>query len=172
MARASDSRQWGNVKFNRASLEAEGFSGWLTFAEARASGAIPVTGGVYVVSYAGRAPVAFLPENQGGRFKGKAPTVPASALVANWIDAEVVYIGKADQLRRRIRQFADFGAGKPIGHWGGRLIWQLAEPDQLRIAWKETPDRVPVEVEAEILGMFRREHGKPPFANAPHLLGR
>lgn len=158
--------------FDRASLEAEGFTGWLTFPEARSSGAIPTTGGVYVVSYAARAPVAFLPLNPGGRFKGKDPTVPASALEANWLDAEVVYIGKADQLRRRICQFADFGAGKPIGHWGGRLIWQLAEPGKLRIAWKETPDRVPVEFEAEVLTLFRREYGKPPFANDPHLLGR
>lgn len=160
------------MKFDRASLEAEGFTGWLPFPEARASSAIPATGGVYVVTYAGGAPAAFLPENPGGRFKGKDPTVPASALTANWIDAEVVYIGKADQLRRRIRQFADFGAGKPVGHWGGRLIWQLAEPNKLRISWKETPDRVPVEVEAEMLALFRREYGKPPFANDPHLLGR
>lgn len=160
------------MQFDRASLEADGFTGWLTFPDARSSGAIPTTSGVYVVSYAARAPVAFLPLNPGGRFKGKNPTVPACALEANWLDAEVVYIGKADQLRRRICQFADFGAGKPIGHWGGRLIWQLAEPDQLRIAWKETPDRVPVDVEAEMIAMFRREYGKPPFANAPHLLRR
>lgn len=116
--------------------------------------------------------MAFLPANPEGRFKGRDPTVPADAPAANWHEAEVVYIGKADQLRRRIRQFADFGTGKPVGHWGGRLIWQLAEPDQLRIAWKETPDRVPVEVEAEMIAMFRHEYGKPPFANNPHLLGR
>lgn len=160
------------MKFDRASLEAEGFTGWLPFPEARASSAIPATGGVYVVIYTGGAPAAFLPENPGGRFKGKDPTVSASALTGNWIDAEVVYIGQTGSLIRRIRQFADFGAGKPVGHWGGRLIWQLAEPDKLRIAWKETPDRVPVKVEAEMLAVFRREYGKPPFANAPHLLGR
>lgn len=160
------------MKFDRTSLEAEGFTGWLTFPDARASGTIPATGGVYVVAYSGCAPVAFLPSNPGGRFKGRDPSVLADALLANWHDAEVVYIGKADQLRRRIRQFADFGAGKPIGHWGGRLIWQLAEPDELRIAWKETPDRVPVEVEAEMIATFRQEYGKPPFANNPHMLGR
>lgn len=32
------------MRFDRASLEAEGFTGWLTFPEARASGAIPMTG--------------------------------------------------------------------------------------------------------------------------------
>lgn len=160
------------MNFDRASLEEDGFTGWLTFPDARASSAIPTTGGVYVVSYSGHRPVAFLPSNPGGRFKGRDPSVHADALAANWHDAEVDYIGKADQLRRRIRQFADFGAGKAIGHWGGRLIWQLAEPEQLRIAWKETPDRVPVEVEAELIASFRQQRGKPPFANSPNMLGR
>lgn len=160
------------MDFSFAALTAEGFKGWLSFAEARLSSAIPATGGVYVVRYPLCAPVAFLEANPGGRFKGKDPTVTPDALAANWLDHEIVYIGKADQLRRRIRQFADFGAGKPSGHWGGRLIWQLAEPDKLRIAWKVTLGRVPVEVEAEMLTAFRREYGKPPFANNPHMLGR
>lgn len=160
------------MEFDRKSLEAEGFIGWLAFLEARASNAIPATGGVYVVTYSGRAPVTFLPQNPGGRFKGRDPTVTASALSANWLDADVVYIGKADQLRRRIRQFADFGAGKPIGHWGGRLIWQLTSAHNLRIAWKETPGKVPLTVEAELIGAFRERYGKPPFANNPHMLGR
>lgn len=38
------------MKFDRASLDAEDFTGWLTFPDARASGTIPATGGVYVVS--------------------------------------------------------------------------------------------------------------------------
>jgi hypothetical protein len=98
--------------------------------------------------------------------------VPREALIANWVDgAEVVYIGKADQLRRRLTQFADFGAGKPIGHWGGRLIWQLPNIGALLVAWKETPGRVPVEVEAELIEQYRLTYGKPPFANDPHRLG-
>lgn len=160
------------MKFDRISLEAAGFTGWLTFPEARASNAIPATGGVYVVTYSGGSPVAFLPSNPGGRFKGRDPTVTASALSANWLDADVVYIGKADQLRRRICQFADFGAGKPIGHWGGRLIWQLSNAHDLRIAWKETPGEVPLVVEAQLISRFREQYGKPPFANNPHMLGR
>lgn len=160
------------MKFDRASLEADGYTGWLTFPETRAKGAIPVVGGVYVVTYAAPAPVAFLPQSPARWRYGIDPTVSLAVLEANWIDAEVLYIGKADQLRRRIGQFRRYGEGRATNHSGGRLIWQLAEPDQLRIAWKETPDRVPVEVEAEMIAMFRREYGKPPFANVPHLLGR
>lgn len=160
------------MKFDRASLEADGFTGWLTFPETRATGAVSVEGGVYVVTYAARAPVVFLPQSPARWRDGIDPSVSLAVLAANWIDTEVVYIGKADQLRRRISQFRRYGEGRATNHRGGRLIWQLAEPDQLRIAWKETPDRVPVEVETEMLTAFRREYGKPPFANNPHLLGR
>ncbi len=162
-----------NLRFDREQLEREGFTGWLSFADARNSSLCPLSGGVYVVSYQGPHPASFPDANPAGRFKGKDPTVDVASLTSNWVaGAEVVYIGKADQLRRRIRQFADFGAGKPIGHWGGRLIWQLPRPDLLKIAWQETPGRVPVEVEAELIGLFREQYGKPPFANNPHMLGR
>jgi hypothetical protein len=95
------------------------------------------------------------------------------ALVSNWVPgAEVVYIGKADQLRRRLVQFADFGAGRPVGHWGGRLIWQLADVAALQVAWKATPDCLPIAAEADLISKFRKACGKPPFANDPHRLGR
>jgi hypothetical protein len=159
------------VKFTRDDLEAVGFVGWVPLPAFRAS-TCPSLGGVYVITYSGENPVAYAERSCGGWFKGKDPTVAVEALAANWVeDAEVVYIGKADQLKRRLTQFADFGAGKAIGHWGGRLIWQLPNIDQLLVAWKETPGRVPVEVEAELITSFRQAYGKPPFANNPHRLG-
>lgn len=159
------------MEFTRQNLEKAGFTGWLPFAAIRAS-ACPTSGGVYVVIFDTDGPVAFTERSCGGWFKGKDPTVTPEALAANWVDdAEVVYIGKADQLRRRLTQYADFGAGKPVGHWGGRLIWQLPLPDRLIVGWKETPGRIPVEVEAELIASFRQAHGKPPFAYDPHRLG-
>ena len=159
------------MDFARPSLETAGFVGWIPFPALRAS-ACPSTGGVYVISYSGSNPINFEERSCGGWFKGKDPTVSRDALLANWVaGVEVVYIGKADQLKRRLTQFADFGAGKPVGHWGGRLIWQLPNGDALRVAWKETPGQVPVKVEAELIAAFRMLHGKPPFANDPHRLG-
>ncbi|WP_210211698.1 MULTISPECIES: hypothetical protein [unclassified Mesorhizobium] len=115
----------------------------------------------------------FADKSSGGWFKGRNPSVPEGALAANWVDgAEVVYIGKADVLRRRLREFAAFGAGKSVGHWGGRLVWQLAGVADLRVGWKETPNDNPGVVEAELLRQFRLNYGKPPFANDPHRLGR
>lgn len=161
-------------EFSEDALRANGFKGWLKFAEARANLACPKAGGVYVVSFFGDDPPAFEAASCGGWFKGRNPTVPFVSLRENWVpEARIVYIGKADVLARRIREFADFGAGKAIGHWGGRLIWQLPRPaETLRIAWKETPDEVPVAVEGELIAQFRAAYGKPPFANAPHMLGR
>lgn len=51
-----------------------------------------------------------------------------------------MYIGKADfrkrrqsveALRWRLSEFGAFGAGDAVAHWGGRLIWQLADVDRL-----------------------------------------
>jgi hypothetical protein len=76
------------------------------------------------------------------------------------------YVGKADRLRRRLRQFADFGAGKPVGHWGGRYLWQLEGSADLAVAWRETPEGSPREAEIELLSRFRAAHGgRPPIAN-------
>jgi hypothetical protein len=158
--------------WSREELEAKGFAGWKTFGDLEAVLAdVGTKGGVYIVLRDGGAP-EFLETNPGGRFKGRDPSVSKNALRANWVDgAPVVYIGKADNLRRRLREYMRFGAGAPIGHWGGRLIWQLADSTTLLIAWCETPGRVPKEAEADLLTAFRSVWGKPPFANEPHRLG-
>jgi hypothetical protein len=153
-------------------LESSGFEGWVTFGEfAQQLGRLPSAGGVYLVFRIRREP-RFLVANPGGRFKGRDPSVSDDALCANWVNgAEIVYIGKADNLRRRLREFARFGEGEPVGHWGGRLIWQLKDSTKLLVAWKEAPGLLPREVEAEMIAAFRAAFGKLPFANEPHRLG-
>ncbi len=163
--------QSGKLEFSRSALEMAGFVGWIPLSAVRSS-SCPRSGGVYVVTYGGEHPARFAERSCGGWFKDRDPSVSPEVLVENWVEgAEVVYIGKADQLRRRLTQFADFGAGKPVGHWGGRLIWQLHDIAALRVAWRETPNQVPVQAEAILLALFRQACGKPPFANDPHRLG-
>jgi hypothetical protein len=113
------------------------------------------------------APPVFLRSNPGGRFKGRDPTVAMELLEGRWVEgAHLVYVGKADRLRRRLRQFADFGAGKPVGHWGGRYLWQVEGSPDLVVAWRETPEGSPREAEIELLSRFRAAHGgRPPIAN-------
>lgn len=60
-----------------------------------------------------------------------------------------------------------FGQGEPIGHWGGRLIWQLKDAKDLIVCWKVLgKDEEPREVEKEMIQAFKKGHdGKRPFAN-------
>lgn len=92
-------------------------------------------------------------------------------------DAKILYIGRAGGtaengrvyssiLRKRIKQYIQFGKGKNIGHWGGRYIWQIKESDDLLIAYKTLENQNPVVKEQELINMFRNHHnGKLPFAN-------
>lgn len=160
------------TKFDRPQLTADGFVGWITFGHLRAADPCPNDCGVYIVARPDNSAPRFLNQSCGGWFKDRDPTVNRSDLEANWVEnAEVVYIGKANNIRRRLREFAKFGAGQKIGHWGGRLIWQLEESSRLLVAWRPTPDIDPLAHEAHLLARFRAEYGKSPFANDPHRLG-
>lgn len=107
------------TKFTRPQLTADGFVGWATFDQLRNADPCPDVGGVYVVVRPDNSAPQFLDRSCGGWFKDRDPTVKLDDLKANWVpDAEVVYIGKANSIRRRLREFAKFGAGQKIGHWG------------------------------------------------------
>jgi hypothetical protein len=155
--------------FTRETLVREGFTGFLTFDEVRARLAeIPPHGGVYIVLRDLREPVEFRDSNPGGRFKGRDPSVKSGVLRGKWIDdCAVVYIGKGDNIQRRLKQYADFGSGKPIGHWGGRYIWQLADSERLLVAWMPcSSGETAAMMEARLLRRFKDEHdGHLPFAN-------
>jgi hypothetical protein len=75
----------------------------------------------------------------------------------------VVYIGQGGNLRRRLTQLYRFGSGMPVGHWGGRYLWQLRDADALRIAWRVEPD--PRGAEVALIAGFVVAHGSLPFAN-------
>jgi hypothetical protein len=159
-------------------LAADGFVGWVRWSACPdALAAIPKTaGGVYViVRTEPDVEPAYLDQSPAGTFRGD-PTVSREALDANWVPgALVVYIGKADhgRLRKRLVEYVDFGRGGKKRHSGGRLIWQLAEAQELLVAWRVLPDvESPLAEESRLIASFRADYGKPPFANDPHRLGR
>jgi hypothetical protein len=156
-------------RFGVEGFRANGFEGFVTVDDLRGGTAakVPSVPGVYVVFRVTTEDPTFLQESVGGRFKGKDPTVAIGILEARWIPrAELLYVGKADVLSRRIRELSEFGRGRPIGHWGGRFLWQVEGSGAFVVAWLETPDRDPREVEVELLATFREEHGgRQPFAN-------
>jgi 5-methylcytosine-specific restriction protein A len=152
----------------RKQLLAEGFQGFKTFSQLLSGGIGQVSDapGIYVVLRESEDAPVFLAANPGGRFKGRDPSVDVKVLQGRWVDgAHVIYVGKADLLRRRLRQFADFGAAKPVGHWGGRYIWQLDASAGFVVAWRETPSVSPRKAELDFLARFQQAYGRPPLAN-------
>jgi len=154
-------------------LKQFGFKGFLKMRDLFTnSSAVPKRMGVYLVLRESSEPVQFLTVGSGGFFKGKNPNVSIQELKANWVDGSaVVYIGKAGAdgkkatLQSRLRQYFRFGQGKNVGHWGGRLIWQIQGAEDFLVCWKETPDEAPREVEAQLIREFTSQFLKRPFAN-------
>jgi hypothetical protein len=146
------------VDWTRDALTVTGFSGFIPLATLAATEP-PKGAGVYVVLREATTDPDYLALSRGGWFKGKDPTVPVAILQGAWVDgAPVLYIGKAPLgktgkrgLAKRLDEFHRFGAGKRVGHWGGRYIWQLSDSDRLLVAWRETPDEDPGDVESALL---------------------
>lgn len=129
-------------RFTFAGWKDAGFSGFVPLLSP-AVGQAPGRPGVYAVLRTSTSEPTFEPSS-GGWFKGKDPNVPASTLDANWVPgAETVYIGKAStSLAQRLKAYQSFGRGKPVAHWGGRLIRQLADRNELLACWATVSDDV------------------------------
>lgn len=160
------------MQINKLTLKEEGFAGFRSFRQLEIN-RVPQSPGIYVVLKPEGFEPKFLAKSVGGRFKRRDPSLLQSVLKTEWVeDADVLYIGKAGPgstgnrgLRKRIQEFADFGRGKPVGHWDGRLIWQLADSQSLVIAWKELSAAEVKFAEAAYHAEFIRVYGTLPFAN-------
>lgn len=121
---------------------------------------LPRLHGIYLVIRKSDLPPDFRQKNTGGKFKGRNPTVPCAKLQAKWVDsAKTVYVGKAAGkrgLQQRLGQLLAFGCGKPVGHWGGRYLWQLMDSDDLLICWRECDDAKQAETDA--IAAFKAAH--------------
>jgi hypothetical protein len=149
------------VEFKKA-----GFTGFKKMSELFLdSSFLPENGGVYLVLNTDNKPGEFLTKGTGGYFKGKNPNISLEELKLNWVDyTKVVYIGKATSLKSRLRQYFSFGQGKNIGHYGGRLIWQLKFSKDLVVCWKSLSTD-PREFDADLIQQFINTFGCRPFAN-------
>lgn len=148
-------------------IRSNGFVGFQEFGDLYDSWSIlPDEKGVYLVLRLESVPVGFISKGAGGYFKGKDPNVSFEELKSNWVDGtKVVYIGKATSLKKRIRQYIKFGQGKNVGHWGGRLVWQIKDAKDLVLCWLETKEYDPRNIEANLIAMFKEQYGRRPFAN-------
>ena len=157
------------MDFTWAGIVPAGYDGFKAIRDLRASvdGDVPLGPGTYVVMLPEVFEVRFLDRNPGGRFKGKDPTVSKSFLEAKWVpDTDLLYVGSSSELKKRIGTFLRFGAGCPVAHWGGRLIWQIANSDALLVAWRQSVGHR--NDENKLLREFEARYGKLPFANLRH----
>src|SRR4051794_680858 len=150
--------------FDQPHLTSLGFEGFQPLSRFAATQfAAPASPGIYAVLLAGADP-RFLGRSVGGHFKASDPTVAVDELAAKWLeDVATLYIGRANNLRGRIKLLARYGHGEPGAHRGGRYLWQLADHNDFRVAWKLDGD--PVRAETDLLDEFEAAFGRLPFAN-------
>lgn len=154
-------------------IKKAGFAGFKTIKQLWAnSSSIPKEKGVYLIINSGFTKKDFLLKGTGGFFKAKDPNVSLAILNNNWVDNSLVmYMGQAGgnessaTLKSRIKQYLEFGKGKPAGHYGGRYIWQLRNSSELIVAWKIIKIENSSIVEQELFKDFLSYYGRLPFAN-------
>src|SRR3954454_22296063 len=105
------------MQFDQQHLSESGFTGFLRLrALSRGCAQIPARSGIYAVILESPAS-GFLARSVGGHFKGNDPTVAIDALDAKWLDdVATVYVGRANDLRRRLDLLARYGRGEPVAH--------------------------------------------------------
>jgi len=160
-------------------IKKEGFVGFRSTADLyECSNYVPEERGVYMAIYPDSNQPEFMVKGTGGFFR-KDPNVKIDYLNKRWVNGSVVLnIGQAGgirngkwsdaTLRERITAYVKFGNNHDnIGHYGGRLIWQLKNNSKLLICWKTIPNKIadPRKVEKDLIIEFETIFGKRPFAN-------
>jgi hypothetical protein len=159
---------------SRTHLESLGFEGFLRVGELHADGcrAVPNEPGVYAIVRESTDAPKFLGRSEAPEWRGMNPTRPVVELEERWVaGAQLLFVAAApgpgvrNLLRQRVKRMLRFGSGAVVGHWGGRLVWQLADHRSLRVSWKVT--EAPVDAMNGLVQSFERAHGAMPFANEP-----
>jgi hypothetical protein len=157
------------MRFDVEDLEESGFSGFIPVRDLTSDPrAVPATRGVYVVVRPTAELPIFLHLNPGSWFKGKDPTVPVSVLEKEWVPgAKTLYVGSGANLRERIGLLVEFsraGRSASVFHYGGRLLWQIANGQDLLVAWRTAPIGIG-SIERDLVIEFKEIYGEYPFAN-------
>jgi len=168
------------IQFDKIrSLKEFGFDGFCSIASLMADEVkVPCQRGNYIIYTPRNFVVDFVRNGPGGFFKNKNPNVAVDILEKKWINnSRVIYIGQAggitkgkwscSTLNERLCAYMRFGQGWPIGHWGGRYIWQIKDFNDLKVCWISWREQIqdPREFEKHLLVQFKEQFGRFPFAN-------
>jgi hypothetical protein len=78
---------------------------------------------------------------------------------------DIIYVGKADKIRNRVRKLVKFGAGKARNHKGGEWLWQISKIETANLLVQSCPPGKQIAFENWLLEQFCKEHGRLPIAN-------
>lgn len=129
---------------------------------------LPSKPGVYIVAWAGREPLKF---GSGTGAAAAADAADPRWLGSKWSQiqqdaaSDIIYIGKGDSLRKRVRDLARFGAGRARNHKGGEWMWQVQGVESAVLFMHTCPDGMQVAFENWLLVSFFDAHGAYPLAN-------
>ena len=149
-------------------LKKNGFKGFVSVKDlCNGKGCIPDKQGVYLVLLPKGSKMDFNIKNPAGIRGGRNPTVSLNELKQNLVSNTVIlYIGKAKKLNERIHCYLKHGMGSDsAAHWGGRMIWQLRDSQNLLFCWKLSDKVDSFEDERELINSFCEFYKKRPFAN-------
>lgn len=124
--------------------------------------------GLYIVRWPCQEAPTFLPTP--GRATHAVPEESAH-LVRKWeaiisrASTDVVYVGKGNCLRERVRLLAMFGVGRRGNHEGGEWMWQINGIEAAEVVLITCPERKQVAFENSFLQRFEKNHGAYPLAN-------
>jgi hypothetical protein len=100
-----------SMNWSRDALTKRGLTGFVPFADLP-SADVPTASGVYVVLRPVSVKPTFAETSPAGWFKGKDPSVSVDELRIAWVPGtEVIYIGKAGDLHRRLNEYRRHGRG-------------------------------------------------------------
>jgi hypothetical protein len=156
--------------FARADLQAAGFAGWRAWAALVEEGfaSVPDVPACLLFHRPSSADPVFVDDPAKLPFHAHHAAIPRDVLAANWVPgAHTLYITRAEAAAQRLTHMARFATGELPAHWGGRLLWQLADFTELLVAWHPiTWDEPAAHYERRLLAQFARTHdGRRPYAN-------
>ncbi len=85
--------------------------------------------------------------------------------ISTYALTDIIYLGKAVNLKERVRSLVRFGVGKARNHSGGEWMWQINQISTANILLQTCPSGKEIGFENWLLEQFYNDHKDYPLAN-------